>query len=71
MSEHSPLAGQVALVTGAAKRLGRHLALRLAKDGADIILHYRSSEDAVTVGVPVVSLVGQTAMLATGTTTPV
>jgi len=37
----------VALVSGAAKRLGRAIALRLAADGADLIVHYgRSQEEA-------------------------
>ena len=40
-----PLDGQVALVTGAAKRTGRKIALALADAGADLLIHYNASAD--------------------------
>src|ERR1035441_7854799 len=40
----SSLAGKTILVTGAAKRIGRGIALRLAEEGARVAIHYRRSE---------------------------
>ncbi len=39
-----PLAGRVALVTGAAQRIGAEIARTLHRQGMDLVLHYRSSE---------------------------
>ena len=44
----APVAAPVVLVTGAAKRLGREIALTLAQHGWRVAVHYRSSEqDAI------------------------
>ncbi len=40
----SDLTGQPVLVTGAAKRIGRGIALRLAQEGARVAIHYMDSE---------------------------
>jgi 3-oxoacyl-[acyl-carrier protein] reductase/pteridine reductase len=39
------LAGKVVLVTGAARRIGRDIALRLHAAGAKVAIHYSQSED--------------------------
>jgi NAD(P)-dependent dehydrogenase (short-subunit alcohol dehydrogenase family) len=39
-----PLIGKTALVTGAAKRIGRAIALKLAEAGADVAITYRDSQ---------------------------
>jgi 3-oxoacyl-[acyl-carrier protein] reductase len=45
----SGLDGKVALITGAARGLGRATALALARDGADIVLSYRQSDPSALV----------------------
>ena len=39
-----PLAGQTALITGGAKRIGRAIALRFAASGANVAITYRGSQ---------------------------
>lgn len=46
MSTNTPLSGQVALVTGGAHRVGRVIALALAREGADLVIHYNRSAEA-------------------------
>ncbi|MEN9578932.1 MAG: hypothetical protein RJA70_1941 [Pseudomonadota bacterium] len=43
-SVSAPLAGKRALVTGAGTRLGRSIALELMRRGADVAVHFHSSE---------------------------
>ena len=57
------LAGKTALVTGAAKRIGKATAVGLAKQGSNVIIHYDRSEseaeelrnEIVELGVKVVA----------------
>ena len=58
----SSLAGKVALVTGAAKRIGRSVALRLASEGADVIVNYRGSKAEAGEVVAEISAAGRRGM---------
>ena len=54
-----PLIGKVALVTGAAKRIGRSIALRLAAEGADVIVNYRGSKSEADEVVAQIAAIGR------------
>ena len=56
-----PLAGQVALVTGGAKRIGRSIALQLAKDGADVVVNYKGSKADAEALVATIAATGRRA----------
>ncbi len=54
------LQGQVALVTGAGRRIGRTIALRLAAEGARMVVHYRNSpSEAEAVAAEIVRAGGE------------
>lgn len=60
-ASHRPEA-KVALVTGGARRVGRAVALKLAKAGYDLAITYRTSSDAANEAVEVIQALGRQAM---------
>ena len=57
------LSGKVALVTGAAHRVGKVIALTLAKEGADVVVHYGGSADAARETASEIEALGRRALL--------
>lgn len=53
---------KVALVTGAAKRIGRMIALALAREGWDVAVHYRHSADEAATVVSEIAALGRRAV---------
>jgi NAD(P)-dependent dehydrogenase (short-subunit alcohol dehydrogenase family) len=51
----------IALVTGAAKRLGRHIALALAQAGWDIVVHYGRAQNEAALLVTEIKALGRKA----------
>jgi NAD(P)-dependent dehydrogenase (short-subunit alcohol dehydrogenase family) len=60
--DQESLCAQIALVTGSAKRLGRAVALRLAAEGADVVIHYRSSKAEAQSAVAEIEKMGRRAV---------
>jgi pteridine reductase len=50
------LNGKTVMLTGAARRVGRSLALAVARAGADVVIHYGSSPEAESTGAEIESL---------------
>ncbi|MDG0793890.1 3-oxoacyl-ACP reductase FabG [Cohnella ginsengisoli] len=57
------LQGKVALVTGAGRGIGRGIALEMAKEGADVVIHYRSSERQAVEAAEKIRSMGRRALL--------
>ena len=64
MTRAAPLAGQVALVTGGSRRIGREIGLRLARDGAVVAVNARTSREEAESVVREIESAGGRAMAA-------
>lgn len=60
------LAGKVVLVTGAGRRVGRAIALELAKAGGDIAVHFNRSQDEAEAVANEVRAMGRRAVVVCG-----
>src|SRR5579864_56584 len=64
MADRKPLEGKIAIVTGASRGIGRAIALRLARDGATLILAARTEADLAKVASEIKSSGGKATTLA-------
>ena len=60
------LAGKTALITGAARGIGRATAVRLARDGAKIAINYKGNAEAAAEAKRLVEEAGSSATLIQG-----
>ena len=62
MMNNRPLQDQVAVVTGAGKRIGQVIALTLARAGADLVVHYNESKEGAQASVREIERMGSQAV---------
>ena len=62
MMNNHPLQNQVILVTGAGRRMGRMIAMTLARAGADLVVHYNESKEGALATVREIESLGRQAM---------
>ena len=58
------LSGKVAIITGSSGGIGRAAAMIFAKEGADVVIHYRSKESEARELVEKIDAIGRKALLA-------
>jgi glucose 1-dehydrogenase len=61
VAEKSTLEGKIGLITGSSRGIGRAIALRLAREGADVVVHYKGSADAAKAVVAEIEALGRRA----------
>ena len=64
MASNKPLEGKIAIVTGASRGIGRAIALRLAQDGATLVLAARTEADLAKVASEIKSSGGKATTVA-------
>jgi len=58
------LSGKVAIITGSSGGIGKTAAIIFAKEGADVVIHYRSKESEARELVEKIDAIGRKALLA-------
>ena len=66
MASNKPLEGKIAIVTGASRGIGRAIALRLAQDGATLVLAARTEADLAKVASEIKSNGGKATCVSRG-----